>query len=209
MIRLDTFNIHLLDLSLARHFDDMQRTNSPIGTSSTLSQHYSFSYVFSGTLHYLSPEQTGRLDICPDYRSDLYSLGVILYRFATGRLPFEHCTTAAEIMHYTISEEPVLQKNQQKKEEEEESEVVEKKKVSLFSRFFLNFLSLSLSLFLRLFRLLCLFLSLCHLPLAFFPALSSSRSLHNNESRRGSNPNTTKLNVFVLFFFLFSYWHQS
>ncbi len=42
-----------------------------------------------GTLSYFSPEQTGRMNRILDYRSDLYSMGVILYELFTGRLPFE------------------------------------------------------------------------------------------------------------------------
>jgi diguanylate cyclase (GGDEF)-like protein len=42
-----------------------------------------------GTLPYMSPEQTGRTSYAVDQRSDLYSLGVTLYKSATGRLPFD------------------------------------------------------------------------------------------------------------------------
>lgn len=41
-----------------------------------------------GTLAYISPEQTGRMNCRVDWRSDLYSLGVTLYELFTGRLPF-------------------------------------------------------------------------------------------------------------------------
>jgi len=41
-----------------------------------------------GTLAYMSPEQTGRMNRAIDYRSDYYSLGASLYESLTGRLPF-------------------------------------------------------------------------------------------------------------------------
>jgi len=42
-----------------------------------------------GTLAYMSPEQTGRMNRAIDYRTDFYSLGVTLYQALTGVLPFE------------------------------------------------------------------------------------------------------------------------
>jgi serine/threonine protein kinase len=42
----------------------------------------------AGTLPYLSPERTGRTGRAVDQRSDLYSLGAVLYELATGRPPF-------------------------------------------------------------------------------------------------------------------------
>ena len=42
-----------------------------------------------GSLHYISPEQTGRTNLAVDGRSDLYSLGATVYELATGRPPFE------------------------------------------------------------------------------------------------------------------------
>lgn len=44
--------------------------------------------ILEGSLPYISPEQTGRMNRPIDYRSDLYSLGITLYELATGRLPF-------------------------------------------------------------------------------------------------------------------------
>eukprot|EP01105_Mastigella_eilhardi_P016155 TRINITY_DN3697_c0_g3_i2.p1 TRINITY_DN3697_c0_g3~~TRINITY_DN3697_c0_g3_i2.p1 ORF type:complete len:665 (+),score=129.87 TRINITY_DN3697_c0_g3_i2:117-2111(+) len=43
-----------------------------------------------GTLHYMSPEQTGRLDRAADYRTDFYSFGVMMYQMSLGQLPFEN-----------------------------------------------------------------------------------------------------------------------
>ena len=45
--------------------------------------------VLEGTLAYLSPEQTGRMNRVLDYRTDFYSLGVTFYELLTGKLPFE------------------------------------------------------------------------------------------------------------------------
>jgi PAS domain S-box-containing protein len=45
--------------------------------------------VLEGTLAYISPEQTGRINRPVDYRTDFYSLGVTFYELLTGRRPFE------------------------------------------------------------------------------------------------------------------------
>ena len=42
-----------------------------------------------GPLEYVSPEQTGRMNVEPDYRSDYYSFGIVLYEMLTGTVPFE------------------------------------------------------------------------------------------------------------------------
>ncbi len=44
--------------------------------------------ILAGTLAYMAPEQTGRMNRSTDTRSDLYSLGVTFYQMLTGCLPF-------------------------------------------------------------------------------------------------------------------------
>lgn len=44
--------------------------------------------VLEGTLAYISPEQTGRMNRTVDYRSDLYGLGATFYELLTGTVPF-------------------------------------------------------------------------------------------------------------------------
>jgi PAS domain S-box-containing protein len=60
----------------------------------------------AGTLAYMSPEQTGRMNRSMDTRSDLYSLGVILYQMLTGALPFA-AADPLEWVHCHIALQPV------------------------------------------------------------------------------------------------------
>lgn len=61
--------------------------------------------VLQGTLAYISPEQTGRMNRGVDYRSDFYSLGVTLYELLAGRLPFE-TDNSMELIHSHIAKTP-------------------------------------------------------------------------------------------------------
>jgi serine/threonine protein kinase len=60
----------------------------------------------AGTLAYMAPEQTGRMNRSIDSRSDLYSLGVTLYEMLTGALPFM-ASDPMEWVHCHIARQPV------------------------------------------------------------------------------------------------------
>src|SRR6201998_3576142 len=60
----------------------------------------------AGTLPYMAPEQTGRMNRSIDSRSDLYALGVTLYEMLTGTLPFT-ASDSMEWVHFHIARQPV------------------------------------------------------------------------------------------------------
>jgi serine/threonine protein kinase len=60
----------------------------------------------AGTLAYMAPEQTGRMNRSIDSRSDLYSLGVTIYEMLTGRLPFE-ASDPMEWVHCHVARQPI------------------------------------------------------------------------------------------------------
>jgi PAS domain S-box-containing protein len=62
--------------------------------------------LVAGTLAYMAPEQTGRMNRSIDSRSDLYSLGVTLYELLTGALPFT-ASDPMEWVHCHIARQPV------------------------------------------------------------------------------------------------------
>ncbi|WP_094676191.1 AAA family ATPase [Hydrocoleum sp. CS-953] len=61
--------------------------------------------TLEGTLAYISPEQTGRMNRGIDYRSDLYSLGITFYELLTKQLPF-NSTDPMELVHFHIARQP-------------------------------------------------------------------------------------------------------
>ncbi|MTJ49385.1 protein kinase [Dolichospermum sp. UHCC 0259] len=75
LINPTTKQIKLIDFSIASL---LPRETQTIQNANTL----------EGSLAYLSPEQTGRMNRGIDYRSDFYSLGVTFYELLTGKLPF-------------------------------------------------------------------------------------------------------------------------
>ncbi|NJK37050.1 MAG: AAA family ATPase [Oscillatoriales cyanobacterium SM2_3_0] len=76
IIHPHTLAIKVIDFSIA---SQLPQETKEIQNPSTL----------EGTLTYISPEQTGRMNRGIDYRSDFYSLGITLYELFTGQLPFQ------------------------------------------------------------------------------------------------------------------------
>src|SRR5215813_11613631 len=64
------------------------------------------SEFIAGTLPYMAPEQTGRMNRSIDSRSDLYALGVTLYEMLIGSLPFTS-SDPMELVHSHIARQPV------------------------------------------------------------------------------------------------------
>ncbi|MBN1499455.1 MAG: AAA family ATPase [Spirochaetes bacterium] len=62
--------------------------------------------TLEGTLDYISPEQTGRMNRPVDYRTDLYSMGVMFYEILTGQLPFKGNDDIEKIYSH-IAQSPV------------------------------------------------------------------------------------------------------
>ena len=61
--------------------------------------------ILEGTLAYLSPEQTGRMNRGIDYRSDFYSLGVTFHELLVGNVPFAY-DDPLELIHAHIAQSP-------------------------------------------------------------------------------------------------------
>jgi len=62
----------------------------------------------TGTLPYISPECTGRINRRVDYRTDIYSLGVVFYQLLCGRLPFTETDTLKLVQAHLSAMPPPL-----------------------------------------------------------------------------------------------------
>lgn len=97
LINLETQDIRLTDFSIASRLEvENQTISNP-------------NYL-EGTLAYMSPEQTGRMNRLIDYRSDFYSLGITFYQILTGQLPFT-TTDPIELVSCHIAKQPVAPAN--------------------------------------------------------------------------------------------------
>ena len=92
LIHPETKQVKLIDFSIASL---LPRENQEIQNPN----------VLEGTLAYMSPEQTGRMNRGIDYRTDFYSLGVTFYELLTGQLPFQS-TDPIELVHCHIARIP-------------------------------------------------------------------------------------------------------
>jgi hypothetical protein len=81
----------LIDFGIAGEFGRAERSDAPSS--------------MEGTLHYIAPEQTGRMGLGVDFRADLYSLGVSFYELLTGRPPFRS-QSSLELIHAHIAAQP-------------------------------------------------------------------------------------------------------
>jgi serine/threonine protein kinase/tetratricopeptide (TPR) repeat protein len=102
MIRHDDGIVKVLDFGLAKATERLvQPSTDP--EAPTRAQVNTSPGVVMGTANYMSPEQARGLQIDP--RTDIWSLGVVLYEMVAGRLPFEG-ETASDVVSTILHKEP-------------------------------------------------------------------------------------------------------
>jgi serine/threonine protein kinase/tetratricopeptide (TPR) repeat protein len=106
MVRPDGL-VKVLDFGLAKLSGTQLPSTNP--QSSTLAELSTESGVVMGTVSYMSPEQARGQKV--DARSDLFSLGVVLYEMLAGRRPFEGATMSDTIAALLTAEPPPLRQH--------------------------------------------------------------------------------------------------
>jgi predicted ATPase/signal transduction histidine kinase len=94
IVHLETGQVKMTDFSIATRWSAEESTSLVVPQQ------------LEGTLAYMSPEQTGRMNRTLDYRTDFYSLGVTFYEMLVGWLPFQS-SEPTELIHSHLAKVPL------------------------------------------------------------------------------------------------------